>query len=343
MVHNTRIGDSTALPNARIVTAVDAHVAGSVLRLVTDGLGAPRGRTIAERARWLQRHEADACASLTREPRGHDGITLAVLCEAAGDADAGILFRTAAGFVPLSGCGLLAGSAIAIDRHLIVPRRPGVVRIETAAGVLDVSFDLERAEAPSAVRYLTPPAFVLAGGLPVVVGSKAVRVDVAWAGQFHALVDSEAVGVPLTPPHEPELRRAARLIASAVAGTITLAHPDGGSADRLAGVVFTGPGSRDDVQIRALSVTPGGVASRGPSAEALSAIVAVLHAMGVMADEPVTIESLAGTTLSARRFSPTRVADIDAVQIEIAAQAWLIAEHRFVLSTDDPLRGGFEW
>jgi 4-hydroxyproline epimerase len=63
------------------LTAVDAHAAGGVSRLVTGGFPVPRGRTLDDKARWLTRRHQGLCSALTLEPRGHDGIVLAVLCE----------------------------------------------------------------------------------------------------------------------------------------------------------------------------------------------------------------------------------------------------------------------
>ena len=91
------------MPRAAAVrlTATDAHAAGGVVRLVTGGFPVPRGRTMEDKAKWLVRRHEGLCSALTLEPRGHDGIVLAVLCEpVTSGADAGILFRHGAGFVP---------------------------------------------------------------------------------------------------------------------------------------------------------------------------------------------------------------------------------------------------
>ena len=114
------------MPRAPVrLTATDAHAAGGVVRLVTGGFPVPRGRTMDDKAKWLVRRHEGLCSALTLEPRGHDGIVLAVLCEpVTSGADAGVLFRHAAGFVPLCGHGLMGAATIAIERRLIVPRKP---------------------------------------------------------------------------------------------------------------------------------------------------------------------------------------------------------------------------
>ena len=90
------------------LTAVDAHAAGGIVRLVTGGFPVPRGRTMEDKGKWLARRHERLCSALTLEPRGHDGIVLAVLCEpVTSSADAGVVFRHAGGSVRLCGHGLI--------------------------------------------------------------------------------------------------------------------------------------------------------------------------------------------------------------------------------------------
>src|SRR5215211_7352404 len=154
------------------LTAVDAHAAGGVLRLVTGGFPVPRGRTLYDKARWLARRHEGLCSALTLEPRGHDGIVLAVLCEpSTAGADAGVLFRHAGGFVPLCGHGLIATATIAV--------------------AFDVVADADR-DRVVRVRYTSPPSFVFAGAVPVPAGARVVRADVAFGGaEFLLIADSE--------------------------------------------------------------------------------------------------------------------------------------------------------
>src|SRR5919205_817658 len=59
-------------------------------------------------------------------------------------------------------------------------------------------------------------------GLIVAAGSEA---DVAFGGAFYAIVDSEAVGLPIDAAHLPELRRAGMDIKHAVEASQTIVHP----------------------------------------------------------------------------------------------------------------------
>lgn len=327
------------------LTAIDAHAAGGVLRLVTGGIPAPRGGTMVEKARSLAKQSEPACRALLLEPRGHEGIVLGVLCEpVAPDADAGVLFRHAGGSLPFCGHGLIAATTTAIERRLIVPRAPGVLRLDTGIGAINLRFDAEPTEHPARVRrvrYLSPPSFVLSGGVALRVGTRTVRADIACGGTEHLVIaDSESAGVPLAHARLHELKRAAAAILQAAGKAVTSVHPVDRSIRGLAGVVFTGPPERAEAQLRCQVIYADGAADRSPSGTGVSAIVAVLHAMGLARHEPVTIESLVGTLMTGRVVDSVQVAETAAVRVEIEASAWITAEHEFVIDPEDPLARG---
>ena len=209
-----------------VVTAIDAHVAGNVLRLITAGAALPPGRTSAEVARWLKRRDGLRLISLLREPRGHDGQQLGLLAApSAADADAGLVVLSASGLVPMSGCGLVAAVTIALERRLLLPRQAGLVRVQTGIGNIDAVVETDPSGRVTRVSYLGPPSFVFAGGVPLTFASRGIRVDVSWSGQFYAIVDTESAGLTMDVLHHPELRHAARAIAASIERSVTLAHP----------------------------------------------------------------------------------------------------------------------
>jgi proline racemase len=330
---------------SRVFTTIDAHAAGAALRLITGGLGSPSGSTLALKARSFDRvHERDFLG-LLREPRGFAAMTLGVLCEpSSADCDAAIVFRRASGFVPLPVAHLVAAVTIAVERGLVRGRRDDVLRIETGIGALDLG--IEREHGPGRVRRVRvamPPAFVLAGGVPVQVGTRTVPVDIAWGGPYVAVVDSEAAGVALSRVALPELRRTARMLAEEISRTLSLAHPLPSGGAGLGDVVFTGPPDDDASQLRGIAISPDGFADRAPSGTGLAAILAVVHAMGLAGEDEFVMEGLAGTTLAARIVGETTVAELPAVRVSVEGRAWITGEHEWRLDDDDPLVEGFDW
>jgi len=332
------------MSSPRILTSIDAHASGAALRLLTAGLETPAGRTLALKARSLDReHERDFLA-LLREPRGFDGLTLGILCEPSStDADAAILFRRAHGFVPLPVAALVAAATIVLERGLVTPRREGTLRVETGLGAVDLGAGLDEGARVPSVRCALAPAFVLAGGVPVDLGHRMVPVDIAWGGPFFVIVDSEAAGVALAVAALAELRSLARAIAEEVSRTLALTHPLPSHGGGLGAVVFTGPPERPDAHLRGIAISPDGFADRAPSGASLAAILAVLQAMGLATEDEFVMEGLAGTSLSARIVGETHVGDVPAVRVTVSGRAWITGEHRWVLDAGDPQRDGFDW
>ena len=75
------------------------------------------------------------------------------------------------------------------------------------------------------MSFTNVPAFVLHAGLPVQLGARHLRADVAYGGAFYAIVDAESAGLSIDIAHVSELRRAGLAIRDAVERAVTIAHP----------------------------------------------------------------------------------------------------------------------
>ena len=179
----------------------------------------------------------------------------------------------------------------------------------------------------------------------VKVGRRVIPADIAFGGaEFLAILDSEAAGVPLARTHLPDLRRAARVILDAAEASIPVGTP--ASTPRF--TVLAASSSRDrprrgHAQLRCAPIYADGTADRSASGAAVSAVVAVLDAMGLAGAGLVTIESLAGTTMSGRVVEHVTVGELNGVRVEVEAAAWIVADHEFFLEPDDPLVHGVAW
>jgi proline racemase len=177
-------------------------------------------------------------------------------------------------------------------------------------------------------------------GHPVRLGSRDLRVDVAFGGVFYAIVDTEAVGIPLTPPRVGELRRLAIDLTSAVNDSLTVTHPQLAMSG-VAGVVFTGPPQDPESHLRVVSVSGGGAVNWCPGGTAMSAIMSVLDAMQLLPEETTFVqEGLLGTVFHGRIIGRSVVGEWPALVTEIEGSAWITGEHTFVLDDDDPFKEG---
>ncbi|MBI3492004.1 MAG: proline racemase family protein [Acidobacteria bacterium] len=340
---------------------IDAHAAGEPLRLIVDGFPSPRGATMLEKRDWVRRHADHLRRALMLEPRGHADMYGAILTEpVAPGSHAGVLFMHNEGYSTMCGHGVIAVTTIALERGLLMPGGDGATVVYDApAGTIRAHAKTRAGGAGRAggadgaggaggemrvesVAFQNVPSFVLHGGLTVRVATRQIRADVAFGGAFYAIVDSEAVGLPIDAAHLPELRRVGMEIKRAIEAAQTIAHPLESGLRGIYGTIFTGPPSDDTADLRNVTIFADAEVDRSPCGTGTAAVMAVIDAMGLLADDkPFVHESLIGTRFTGRVASRTAVGEYPAIVPEIAGSAWITGEHTFLIDEADPLKDGF--
>ena len=272
-------------------------------------------------------------------------------------AHAGVLFMHNEGYSTMCGHGVIAICTIALERGLIgLAGDSTSLVLESPAGLVyarvtrrflagdSVGDDEDSMMTPQVegVAFDNVPSFVFHARLPIVVGDRTIPVDVAYGGAFYAVVDSEAVGVPLRREAMPRLRRLGWDIARAVEAVIPVQHPTEPGLHGVYGTVFTGMAERSDADLRNVTVFADRQVDRSPCGTGTAAVMAVLDAMGLLADDQVfRHESIVGTLFRGRIKRRAAVGDYQAVVPEIEGSAWITGEHLFLVDDEDPLREGF--
>jgi proline racemase len=273
-----------------------------------------------------------------------------------------VLFMHNEGYSTMCGHGIVAVTTIALERGLLLPGGDGTsVVYDSPAGTIRArarlgpsgagrsggagGSDGEDAETPrrvESVAFLNVPSFVLYGGLIVKLGSRQIRADVAFGGAFYAIVDCEAVGLPIDVAHLSELRRVGMEIKDAIEAVHTIAHPLEPGLHGIYGTIFTGPSSDERADLRNVTIFADAEVDRSPCGTGTAAVMSVIDAMGLLGDEkPFVHESLIGTRFSGRVASRTLVGDYQAIVPEIEGSAWITGEHTFLVDDTDPLKDGF--
>jgi trans-L-3-hydroxyproline dehydratase len=316
---------------------------------------------LARRA-WLEKHADHLRRALMLEPRGHADMYGALLTEPVmPGSHAGVLFMHNAGYSTMCGHGIIAVTTIALERGLIAGAGDTLV-FDTPAGTVrataklapdDGARGLPRVES---VAFTGVPSFVLHGGLALKIGARTIRADVAFGGAFYAIVDGEAIGLPIDAEHLPQLRRAGMEIKQAVEAAHTVVHPLDPGLHGIYGTIFTGPASargdrnrasarqasEDVADLRNVTVFADAEVDRSPCGTGTAAVMAVLDLMGLLDPErPFTHESLIGTRFTGRVVSRGLVGELPAVVPAIEGSAWITGEHTFIVDGSDPLREGF--
>src|SRR5207253_473165 len=94
--------------------------------------------------------------------------------------------------------------------------------------------------------------------------------------------------------------------------------------------------------LRNITVFADGQVDRSPCGTGTAAIMAVLDAMALLADDkPFVHESLIGTLFTGAVTGRTAVGEYAAIVPAITGSAWITGEHTFVIDDADPLKLGF--
>jgi trans-L-3-hydroxyproline dehydratase len=340
----------------RRIRTIDAHTAGEPLRLIVDGFPAPQGRTMLEKREWMSKRQDRLRRALMLEPRGHADMYGAILTQPVSPgSDAGVLFMHNDGYSTMCGHGVIAVTTIALECGLLVPGGDGrTIVYDAPAGTIRAQATLGRSVrardncgAESDIRvdrvaFVNVPSFVLHGGLMVKLGTRRIRADVAFGGAFYAIVDSEAVGLAIDSAHVPELRRAGMEIIRAIEAAHSIVHPLDPGLRGIYGAIFTGPANDSLADLRNVTVFADAQVDRSPCGTGTAAVMAVINAMGLLADDkPFVHESVLGTLFNGRVAGRTEVGGYQAIVPEIEGSAWITGEHTFLIDEDDPLKDGF--
>lgn len=275
------------------------------------------------------------------------GAVLTEACHAT--AHAGVLFMHNEGYSTMCGHGVIAVGTIAVERGLIKladPSEPlllespaGLVRARMSVAGKDGSQAYPRVHA---VAFENVPSFVYRPGLSIVLADRVVPVDVAFGGAFYAIVDSEAVGIPLRRDALGELRRVGMEIARAVETALRVVHPSSTGICGIYGTIFTGMAEDPEANLRNVTVFADAQVDRSPCGTGTAAVMAVLDAMGLLLPgQSFVHESLLGTRFRGRVLRRTVVGELEAIVTEIEGTAWITGEHEFLIDDEDPLREGF--
>jgi proline racemase len=306
-------------------------------RVVTGGVGPIPGATMLERKLHFESEMDDLRLLLMREPRGHGAMSGAILQPPLrDDADWGVLFIEVSGCLPMCGHGTIGVATVLVETGMVAVTEPEtVVRLDVPAGLVEARVRVEDGRARS-VTIRNVPSFLHARDrVADVPGLGEVAYDMAFGGNFYALVDAASVGLVVDPARSQELIDAGALVMAAVEHPV---HPDD---PRIAGchhVVFHEPGTDGADARAATSIHPGWL-DRSPCGTGTSARMAQLHARGELAlGEPFVNESVIGTRFTGRLVEETA----GGVVPEITGRAWVTGMGQYLLDDDDPFPSGFD-
>ncbi|MBV9607190.1 MAG: proline racemase family protein [Solirubrobacterales bacterium] len=328
----------------RYFTAVDSHTEGMPTRVITGGLAPVPGETMQERRLYFERHLDDLRLLLMREPRGHSAMSGAFLQPATRpDADWGVLFVEVSGLLPMCGHGTIGVATVLVETGMVEVTEPETrIRLDTPAGLVEVRVAVADGRAER-VTLRNVPAFVSALDAQVDVDALggSVTYDMAYGGNFYALVPAAAVGLDPVPANSDALIERGLAIADAINASAEPVHPLDAAIRGCKHVVFHAPGENGSHARNATAIHPGWL-DRSPCGTGTSARMAALHARGELAlGQEFVNQSIIGSRFTGRLVEELALGATPAVVPEVSGRAWITGMAQYLLDPTDPFPTGF--
>lgn len=331
--------------SSRLFSAVDSHTEGMPTRVVTGGVGVVPGASMNERRLHFIEHLDHVRRLLVNEPRGHSAMSGAILQPPTRpDADFGVLFVEVSGCLPMCGHGTIGVATVLVETGMVDVVEPvTTIRLDTPAGLVVARVAVSDGHADSVTLENVPSYCERLDETIEVPGLGSVPYSLAFGGNFYAVVDLEAVGLPFDRARQHDILTAGLAIMTAINTQAPPKHPEISGVDHCHHVEFIAPGSDARLSRHAMAIHPGWF-DRSPCGTGTSARMAELHARGLLAlGQDFVNESFIGSRFTGRLVGETTVAGIPAVLPTITGRAWVTGTGQYLLDPSDPFPEGFEF
>jgi 4-hydroxyproline epimerase len=323
---------------------VDGHTCGNPVRLVAAGGPQLQGASMVEkRAHFLAEYDWIR-TGLCFEPRGHDMMSGAILYPPTRpDCDIAFLFIETSGCLPMCGHGTIGTVTMALERGLVTPREPGVMRIDTPAGLVEARF-VQNGPYVDSVRITNVPSYLHARQITAQVeGLGEIVADVAYGGNFYAIVEPQKAFAGLEHVQPSDILRWSPKVRAAFRERYDFVHPENPAIRGLSHVMWTGAPTRPEAHARNAVFYGDKAIDRSPCGTGTSARMAQWAALGrLKPGDDFVHESIIGTLFRGRVERATTLGAYDAIVPSIEGWARMTGLNTIFIDDRDPLAHGFQ-
>lgn len=323
---------------------VDAHTCGNPVRLVAGGGPILEGNSMSEKRQHFLREFDWIRKGLMFEPRGHDMMSGSILYPPSDPAnDIGVLFIETSGCLPMCGHGTIGTVTIMIQEGLVVPKQEGQIRLETPAGLVHVEYKRD-GDRVTSVKLTNIASYLAAENLTVQCPDLGeLRVDVAYGGNFYAIVDPQENFQGIQNHTAEQLIVWSRELRRKLNKEHTFVHPEDPTISGLSHLLWTGE-TLDPSSTARNAVFYGNKAiDRSPCGTGTSARMAQWAAKGKLKKgEAFVHESYIGSIFTGRIEEHVSLGEFDAIIPSIEGWAKITGYNTITIDDDDPYAHGFQ-
>jgi proline racemase len=253
-----------------------------------------------------------------------------------------VLFIEVSGCLPMCGHGTIGVATVLVETGMVAVTEPvTTIRLDTPAGLVVAEVAVSGGAA-TGVTIRNVPAYSHALDQKVdVPGFGTVGYDLAYGGNFYAILPLERVGIPFERAEGSRILAAGLAVMAAINEQARPVHPTDPGIGGCHHVQFLAPGSDGRLSRHAMAIHPGWF-DRSPCGTGTSARMAQLHARGELdLHTDFVNESFIGTRFVGRLVAETVLGGRPAVVPTVTGRAWLTGTAQFFLDPEDPFPAGF--
>ena len=341
---------------SNMIHAVDLHACGEPGRVIVGGVLDVPGETMYEKMQYFEQKADSLRLRMLREPRGYPAANCNLILPSNNpEAAAGFIIMEQTEYPGMSGTNTICVVTTLIETGMVEVNEPFTeFKLDTPAGLISIKAEVRNGKAIN-VTFENVPAFSVYSNKSIYVPEIGeVKVDVAYGGMFYVILDSEELGLKLTPDNGGKIVRNAEMVKAIASEKLPVVHPENKDISGITIAVVSGPPDNPDATLKnAVVVSTGkldwdrpetwkGVIDRSPCGTGTCAKMASLFEKNKLDLETDFIhEGILGTTFTGRLVKKTKVGNYDAVVPTITGRAWITGFAQYVLDDSDPFPEGY--
>jgi 4-hydroxyproline epimerase len=325
-------------------SCIDAHTCGNPVRVVMGGGPPLAGASMSERRQHFLAEFDWIRTGLMFEPRGHDMMSGSILYPPTRpDCDVAILFIETSGCLPMCGHGTIGTVTVAVEQGLVRPKTPGVLRLDTPAGLVIAEYE-QKGEYVESVRLTNVPGFLHSTGLEAECpGIGTIRVDVAYGGNFYAIVEPQPGYRDMADFTAGQLVQMSPVLRRNLNARYTFQHPENPTIKGLSHILWTGAPKAPEAHARNAVFYGDKAIDRSPCGTGTSARMAQLAAKGKLkVGDSFVHESIIGSLFRGRLKEAAKVGNCEAVVPSVEGWARITGYNTIFIDDRDPYKHGFQ-
>ena len=341
---------------SNMIHAVDLHACGEPGRVIVGGVLDVPGESMFDKMQHLSQKADSLRLRMLREPRGYPAANCNLILPSNNpEAVAGFVIMEQTEYPGMSGTNTICVVTTLIETGMVEVNEPFTdFKLDTPAGLISIRAEVSNGKATN-VTFENVPAFSVYTNESISVPEIGeVKVDVAYGGMFYVILDSEELGLKLSPENGGEIVRVAEMVKAIASEKLPVVHPENKEISGITIAVVSGPPENPAATLKNVVVvstgkldwdrpeTWKGVIDRSPCGTGTCAKMASLFEKNMLdVDTDFIHEGILGTTFTGRLVRKTKVGNYDAVVPTITGRAWITGFAQYVVDANDPFPEGY--